>query len=144
MNALSEAEELKQRNRELSILNTIAQALNLSRAEVHGVISFYHHFRTSPPDRQVIQLREQSLRDREEIFSSIVGQAGELQAATGKATAAWSLGDVLVRTEAEKFKKLRFHSQENVGFGEISLPPEEMQTRALALLFPEGSAGGGV
>ena len=34
----------------------IAQALNLSRAEVHGVISFYHHFRTSPPGRQVIQL----------------------------------------------------------------------------------------
>ena len=26
----------------------IAQALNLSRAEVHGVISFYHYFRTSP------------------------------------------------------------------------------------------------
>ena len=23
----------------------IAQALNLSRAEVHGVLSFYHHFR---------------------------------------------------------------------------------------------------
>lgn len=34
----------------------IAKALNLSRAEVHGVISFYHHFRTSPPGRQVIQL----------------------------------------------------------------------------------------
>jgi len=54
----------------------------------------------------------------------------------------WVVGDVLVRSQAEKFKKLRFHSQENVGFGEISLPPEEMQTRALALLFPEGSAGG--
>ena len=54
----------------------------------------------------------------------------------------WSVGDVLVRNQAEKFKKLRFHTQENVGFGEISLPPEEMQTRALALLFPEGSAAG--
>lgn len=28
---------------------TIAQALNLSRAEVHGVISYYHDFRSSPP-----------------------------------------------------------------------------------------------
>lgn len=27
----------------------VAQALNLSRAEVVGVISFYHDFRTSPP-----------------------------------------------------------------------------------------------
>jgi len=34
----------------------IATALNLSRAEVHGVITFYHHFRTSPPGRHVVQL----------------------------------------------------------------------------------------
>ena len=27
----------------------IARALNLSRAEVHGVITFYHHFRSQPP-----------------------------------------------------------------------------------------------
>ena len=54
----------------------------------------------------------------------------------------WAVGDVLVRSQAEKFKKLRFHTQENVGFGEIYLPPEEMQTRALILLFPEGSAAG--
>jgi DEAD/DEAH box helicase domain-containing protein len=54
----------------------------------------------------------------------------------------WAVGDVLVRSQAEKFKKLRFHTQENIGFGEIYLPPEEMQTRALILLFPEGSAAG--
>lgn len=34
----------------------IAQALNLSRAEVHGVISFYHHFRDQPAGRHVLQL----------------------------------------------------------------------------------------
>lgn len=34
----------------------IAEALNLSRAEVHGVISFYHHFRSTPPGRVVVQL----------------------------------------------------------------------------------------
>ncbi|PZQ12541.1 MAG: formate dehydrogenase subunit gamma [Rhodanobacter denitrificans] len=34
----------------------IAQGLNLSRAEVHGVISFYHHFRSEPPGRHVLQL----------------------------------------------------------------------------------------
>jgi formate dehydrogenase subunit gamma len=34
----------------------IAAGLNLSRAEVHGVISFYHHFRRSPPGRHVLQL----------------------------------------------------------------------------------------
>jgi formate dehydrogenase subunit gamma len=34
----------------------VAQALNLSRAEVHGVISFYHDFRRHPPGRHVLQL----------------------------------------------------------------------------------------
>jgi formate dehydrogenase subunit gamma len=34
----------------------IAEALNLSRAEVHGVVTFYHHFRQSPSGRHVIQL----------------------------------------------------------------------------------------
>jgi formate dehydrogenase subunit gamma len=34
----------------------IAVALNLSRAEVHGVVSFYHHFRAAAPGRHVVQL----------------------------------------------------------------------------------------
>jgi formate dehydrogenase subunit gamma len=34
----------------------IARALNLSRAEVHGVITFYHHFRRHPPGRHVLQI----------------------------------------------------------------------------------------
>ena len=34
----------------------IAAALNLSRAEVHGVISFYHHFRHEVPGRTVVQV----------------------------------------------------------------------------------------
>ena len=34
----------------------IACALNLSRAEVHGVVSFYHDFRSRPDPRPVVQL----------------------------------------------------------------------------------------
>src|SRR6202142_3356475 len=34
----------------------IASELNLSRAEIHGVISFYHYFRTKKPGRHVLQL----------------------------------------------------------------------------------------
>ncbi len=37
-------------------LPQIAQALNLSRAEVHGVVTYYHHFRTTPPGRTVVQV----------------------------------------------------------------------------------------
>ena len=34
----------------------IAEGLNLSRAEVHGVISFYHYFRQHRPGKHVVQL----------------------------------------------------------------------------------------
>ena len=34
----------------------IADALNLTRAEVHGVVSFYHDFRGEPPGRHVLRL----------------------------------------------------------------------------------------
>ena len=34
----------------------LAKALNLSRAEVHGVISYYHDFHTQPQGRHVIKL----------------------------------------------------------------------------------------
>lgn len=34
----------------------IAEALNQSRADIHGTISFYHDFRTAPPPRRVVKL----------------------------------------------------------------------------------------
>src|SRR5689334_8063388 len=34
----------------------VADALNLSRAEVHGVVSFYHDFRQEPAGRHVLKL----------------------------------------------------------------------------------------
>lgn len=34
----------------------LAQALNLSRAEVHGVISFYHDFHRTSPGRHIVRV----------------------------------------------------------------------------------------
>lgn len=39
-----------------STVPLIAEQLNLSRAEVHGVISFYHHFRQQPAGRHLVQI----------------------------------------------------------------------------------------
>ncbi len=39
-----------------AVLPVIANALNLSRAEVYGVLSFYHDFRRSPPGRHVVKM----------------------------------------------------------------------------------------
>ena len=37
-------------------LPIIAEALNISRAEVHGVVTFYHDFRSHPAGRHVLKL----------------------------------------------------------------------------------------
>ncbi|TMG97865.1 MAG: formate dehydrogenase [Betaproteobacteria bacterium] len=57
----------------------IAEALNLSRAEVHGVISYYHHFRESPSKGPVLQVC------RAEACRSVGGEAllAQAQAAGG-------------------------------------------------------------
>ena len=38
------------------VLPVIAEELNLSRAEVHGVASFYHDFREAPAGRHVVKV----------------------------------------------------------------------------------------
>ena len=39
-----------------SAVPEIAAALNLSRAEVHGVVTYYHFFRSEKPGRHVVQV----------------------------------------------------------------------------------------
>ncbi len=50
-------------------------------------------------------------------------------------------GEVHVTTVATMYKKIRFYTRENVGAGDIHLPPEEMETEAFVLtLAPEAAA----
>jgi formate dehydrogenase subunit gamma len=55
-------------------LPAIAKALNLSRAEVHGVVTFYHDFRREPAGRHVIKICAaescQSMKGRELLASA--------------------------------------------------------------------------
>lgn len=37
-----------------SAVPVVAKVLNLSRAEVHGVVTFYHFFRTKPPGKHTL------------------------------------------------------------------------------------------
>ncbi len=62
-------------------LPVIARALNLSRAEVHGVVSFYHDYRTQPAGRHVLKVC------RAEACQSMGGEAiaAQLKRALGVA-----------------------------------------------------------
>lgn len=61
------------------VLPAIAAALNISRAEVHGVVTFYHDFRSAPAGRHVVKLC------RAEACQAMgaVALAEAVQAATG-------------------------------------------------------------
>jgi formate dehydrogenase subunit gamma len=48
-----------------ALVPVLAELLNLSRADVHGVVTFYHDFRRTPPGRHVIGIcRSESCRAR--------------------------------------------------------------------------------
>ncbi|MCZ6573246.1 MAG: DEAD/DEAH box helicase [Planctomycetota bacterium] len=49
-------------------------------------------------------------------------------------------GEVGVKTLATVFKKIKFYTRENVGAGEIHLPPEEMETTAVWMLLEPSAA----
>ena len=58
----------------------IAQLLNLSRADVHGVVSFYHDFHAKPDPRPVVQIcRAEACKARgvEALIAGAESTAGE-------------------------------------------------------------------
>jgi DEAD/DEAH box helicase domain-containing protein len=50
-----------------------------------------------------------------------------------------SAGEVLVSRKVVGFKKVRFHTNENVGYGDVTLPAIEMHTTACWLTVPEAT-----
>jgi DEAD/DEAH box helicase domain-containing protein len=49
-------------------------------------------------------------------------------------------GEVGVKTLATVYKKIKFYTRENVGAGEIALPPEEMETTGVWMLLEPAAA----
>ncbi|OGV52780.1 MAG: ATP-dependent helicase [Lentisphaerae bacterium GWF2_52_8] len=50
-------------------------------------------------------------------------------------------GEILVRTLVPKFKKIKFDTHENIGYGDINLPEEQMHTHSVSFLFDEDFFG---
>jgi len=48
------------------------------------------------------------------------------------------LGDVTVTTSIPMFKKIRFHSRDSLGWEQLELPPQELETVAMWFAPPEG------
>ena len=62
-----------------SVVTIIAEALNISRAEVHGTISFYHDFRAAPAGRRIVKIcRAEACQANgcEELLDEVRARAG--------------------------------------------------------------------
>ncbi len=51
------------------------------------------------------------------------------------------IADVLVRSQVAKYKKLKYGTHENLGYGDIHLPEEEIHTRSAVVVFSEETRG---
>lgn len=79
------------------LVPAIAQALNLSRAEVHGVITYYHHFRTEAPPERVLQVcRAEACRTMggERLLAHARERLGCADGATRSADGRWAVEPV--------------------------------------------------
>ena len=54
--------------------------------------------------------------------------------------ASLGFGDVTVTTSIPMFKKIRFHSRDSLGFEQLELPPQSLETVALWLVPPDAAA----
>ena len=62
------------------VIRAVAHAFNLSRAEVHGVVSFYHDFRHEPAKRHVLKIcRAEACQSMgaEKLFAEVAAALGE-------------------------------------------------------------------
>jgi DEAD/DEAH box helicase domain-containing protein len=62
--------------------------------------------------------------------------SGALESATDRSLAA-ALGEVSVVEKVVGYKKIKFHTHENVGYGEVNLPEMQLHTSSLWLTVPE-------
>ncbi len=75
-----------------AVIRQLADALNLSRADVHGVVAFYHDLRSQPPAAHIVKICQaeacQSMGSRE-----LVAHAGRVTGNDTTIEAAYCLGN---------------------------------------------------
>ncbi|MBL6755581.1 MAG: DEAD/DEAH box helicase [Planctomycetes bacterium] len=107
------------------------------RAYVTEVESDYYTDAQTDTEVRVLRLEERARRDRAvaRVESSVPPEGPR----EGEDYSGWR-GEVHVTTVATLYKKIRFYTRENVGAGDIHLPPEELDTEAFVLTLSEHTA----
>jgi DEAD/DEAH box helicase domain-containing protein len=112
------------------------------RAYAKQVESDYYTEAQTDTDVRVLRLEECSRRDRADYPVAQpmpLPEGADAFDQVGEDTSVWR-GEVHVTTVATLYKKIRFYTKENVGAGEVHLPPEELDTEAFMLTLSSETA----
>lgn len=116
------------------------------RAYVTDVVSDYFTDAQTDTDVRVLRLEECSRRDRsvapvaDRWTPEVVGMEPPPEFPQEGEDYSVYRGEVHVTTVATQYKKIRFYTRENVGAGDIHLPPEELDTEAFIATLSEETA----
>jgi DEAD/DEAH box helicase domain-containing protein len=111
------------------------QAIYQHEGEQYQVerLDFENHkayVRKVAPDYYTTALTHTNVSVLEEADAGWVSFGGPFGVAAG-------VGEVSVREKVVGYKKIKFHTHENVGYGDVHLPEMQMHTTSLWLTFPE-------
>lgn len=107
------------------------------RAYVTEVESDYYTDAQTDTEVRVLRLEERQRRDR--ALARVESPVPPEWPREGEDYSGWR-GEVHVTTVATLYKKIRFYTRENVGAGDIHLPPEELDTEAFVMTLSEHTA----
>lgn len=88
-----------------------------------------------PHGPEVVAQEIESQTERLAAWSSRSAPGKRLNLRISNPLLSRNFGEVVVSTIVAKFKKIRFETHENVGYGDIHVPPLEMQTEAYWMTF---------
>jgi DEAD/DEAH box helicase domain-containing protein len=120
----------------------IAEAdLRAARAELHEQAVYQHEGQTYIVNRLDLEQKKAYVEPVEPTYyttpiSHVYLDVVQERERKPLAEATLTLGDVTVTEEITGFKKVRFYTHENLGYGEVGLDPLTMETEAMWLVPP--------
>jgi len=118
-------------------LDYVAALMSLYEGAVYIHRSETHVVEELDVENQIARIRKQDTGYYTQALAQKRVTVDEEVASDVWRTARLSTGDVTVETRITGFKKVRFHTIENVGYGEVDLPPIILETVSVWLDLPD-------
>lgn len=126
------------------VIGTLDEVSALAQLHDHAV--YIHAAQTYFVNRLDLEEKIAFVEKRDLDYYTQSIQSSQIRIDEEENTETWrgaelGFGDVTVTTTIPMFKKIRFHSRDSLGFEQLELPPQSLETVALWFVPPEDLAG---